>query len=116
MALCYDDMVFLKSIDVKLSVFKYIEDLKTYDSMTYMNDNRLMCFKEDYQAHFIKENAVYIYQLNDKQDVAVQISNKKEDEVKQVVNKCFNYHDRKLMEKLLVLEKDISMKFRILAQ
>ena len=42
----------------------------------------LSTFKESYEAHFIKENAVYTYQINDKQDVAVQISNKKEDEVR----------------------------------
>lgn len=103
-------MVFLKTIDVKDSVFKYIDDLKKADPLFFMNTKSLSSFHEDYQAHFIQDNAVYIYQLNDKQDVAVQISNKKEDEVRQIVNKSFDTEDLKVLKMIFEKEDYLEMK------
>ena len=64
--------------------------LLNYDNI----DNQdLLDFNENYAAHFIKNNGLFKYQINDKLDVSVQIQSSNELELRDRINKTFDIQD-----------------------
>ena len=99
--LCY-----MKTIDVKESIDKYIEQIKEADPINFHNSG-LKNFDDDYQTHFLEQNQILSFRINDNMDVGIQISSKKESELKEVMNKTFDPDDLEIFKKVVELEEKL---------